>query len=275
MPNYEIIIPHINIIEHALYSPYHIWEHLYIRIISNYMKSDLDVYGITTPNATHLYFNVTFKVSEKDLFHIFSNIKKSKINKNYIRNEILIVKNEIEYLSLVGRKKLNLNFDYSFDMLMNIQKSGYSWNQMKYNVLPDELVSDNDGFNRLESIIINRSTLFNNVFSLINPKMKNVYDKKTKEILLCFCINSVYSLEKVKECAVSNYKLNNFLKHGFFSNIFLLNVVKKNNLFWLTIYTFTKIEYINYLGISLSSVMDHNKIFNITKFEYLTEIDFK
>lgn len=129
----EIVIPHIkqNDFVSVLYSPFHRWEHLYIKLIDFIFCDCEEVFGECTLDATKISIiikeNNANKFEKLKIKHV---LKNAHLSHRKILREVSIINNELSFLKLLFGKKMarcELGQYLSIKDMMFFRKKYYDW----------------------------------------------------------------------------------------------------------------------------------------------------
>jgi len=125
----QIIIKHRNAernITGVAYSQYHIWEHLFIRILQTVLYDyKVRVSGMTMSKCTMLIIEGDFN---EDAEYIITQLRKRKIKKRWIDIERNIILNELPCMEKLYKVKYQGKFEnYTYKQMLNFRATEYDW----------------------------------------------------------------------------------------------------------------------------------------------------
>lgn len=259
----QIIIPHKN---QKLYykvsianTPYHVWEHLYIRIIYNiFYNCEILVSGMCLNNYTIIDIDLIKEDMRYDGGLIIERLENCFINKKWIKIEYLLIRNELPCMERVYGIKYIGNLDYVIlNHMMKFRKQNYDWGNvdihMEQKIHREHYINkqdDNDeeisGFheNKIDDI---RNRLLNKFYNKVNT-----YSCTRNIDFVLFCCPIEKANEDIKN-KIFKYleisdKLSGFYQKKFKSKypitiISWPSLETRENKLWLTIFTYLKYDY--------------------------------
>lgn len=260
-----------------IYSLFHLWEHLFVKIIQFSTFKSLDVFGYTNKDSSIITIISTSKLPPSFINKLSYRLYKLKISNKHIAREIVILKTELSFIKTNLYKDLKSypNYGYNFKSLRRFCKDNFNWNNL--NISPNILVNNSN----IESYEIQYNSLNNilnkNLLFMLRKFYKNdfSYPQSTHEynqFLLCFPIFIYpYPIQDFN-LFVDFLKTNSFIHllstKYHISNIILPKIAIKENQIWFIVYIYTKYTYISFiiqiLTESLNSFFKVHKIKSIT-----------
>lgn len=268
----------------ALYSIYHLIEHLFINEIKNDILLYKDVYGQTTGNEISITIIMdevyAHKIDENKLILLLKNLN---ISAKKISTEVKIMDNEIEMLAQLSNKKLKLYSDkvkINAEMINSIKNEEIIWDKViseRYIVKKEAKTKKTENLFNMHFVFQQKRLHMISYFEkkkMLDPKFKSVYF-----CLVCIPLISIGIDYKDQVDQLYDY-LNDY--GGFYhtylgkdkglTNLSIPSLEIRDDIYWITLFTFLNINDFkvicdDFLSIAKEKILELNLELEVNYYE--------
>lgn len=260
-----IIIPHKLGCSYTVpitYSPFHRWEHIFIRFLSNHYLHKYNIkakiYAKTTFSNTKIYISVNDNLNLTDDVDLIKSIlKEDEPCKSILKNEVKIIDRELKFISkLYGRdmKQCEYGNPLNKEQMLDFRKIQYRWddfykadNTISKNGVNSKIKEEIPHVNQVENI---RSKLIHK-FSITNYiKTEDKQRCKEENFLMTFVdiskckyvFNKFNLKERIKNLDKYINELSIYITSYPYSPVIWVTYENINKKDWLTVYLFGTYE---------------------------------
>lgn len=257
----QVIIGHKDVERKQIslaYTPYHVWEHLFVRILETILfDCKVKVSGMTMLKRTVLIIEGD---CDRHVEYILSQLKKKKIKKRWIDIERNIILNELPCMEILYDVKYYGKYNsYTYKQMLDFRKNVYDW---------DRVIIDNgrqDERRRQINLKANCQIFHEDAMDIMREQMikkflenNMAYNKISKKgfFLFCYPIEKCYGKENIKlfeKMLIESdkdfgYYQVKFKKRYPISIVVWPSLEKRESQIWLVIFTFLESKNVQFFG---------------------------
>ena len=238
------------------YTPFHVWEHIFIRIIQTSLyKNSVSVSGMTTSKFTVLIITGEY---DKSIECIVSHLKKRSVKKRWIDVETNIIYNELPCME----KLYDVNYvgkyhRITYEQMIDFRKKMYDWDSIIEDRGTDDIrrniVKPNmkDVLFHEDAMDLKRKKM---IESFVKSEVNNSERNEEGFVLFCFPIEQCYgkgAIKHLEEMLITDDTENGFYQVRFKKRFPITIVVwpsleTKDEKIWMIIFTFLNSRYIDF-----------------------------
>lgn len=240
------------------YTAYHIWEHLFIRILEDFLWiSDIRISGMTTRNYTMLTLEGEWNGCSDN---IIQRLEKQRVSKKWINVERNIILNELPCMECLYSINYFGCFDcLSYEQMNAFRREKYKWDNV---IINNTIIEDRreECLNKKEGMVFHE-----NAMDLMRERLIRKYkaglaesgSSKSKDFFLfCYPLEETYGRESkglferlvYENDTARGYYQVFFKRRSPISIVTWPSLEKKNGKIWLVIFTFLERKFCDFFG---------------------------